>query len=71
MTIGAREQKVMDVGGTRYDAVTMKYECQNCAGCAFVGAPLTCAIAGCLPAERDDGMYAIWMRRITNTPVEA
>lgn len=68
---GERAQKTINVGGTIYDAVILpKNEC-SCDGCAFRSDQQLCSAVGCMPSERDDGLLAIWKRRITNTPVEA
>ena len=69
--MGARAQKTINVGGTIYDAVILPKNVFSCHGCAFHSETLSCEAVGCMPSDRDDGLLAIWKRRITNTPVEA
>jgi hypothetical protein len=63
------EQKTINVDGVIYDAVTFTQGSVSCVGCELPG--MACAMTACYPGERDDGLWAIWKRRITNTPVEA
>jgi hypothetical protein len=65
---GARAQKTINADGVIYDAVTFKQGAISCLGCELPG--MVCAQTACYPGERDDGLWAIWKRRITNTPVE-
>jgi hypothetical protein len=65
------EQKVINVSGVIYDAVILPKNQFGCEGFAFSANGISCLGAGCLPVERDDGMYAIWKRRITHSSVEA
>jgi hypothetical protein len=62
------EQKVINVNGVIYDAVTSRSTMISCAGCEFH--VVACHLVGCYPGERADKMWAIWKRRITNTPAE-
>ncbi len=64
------EQKVIKVAGVIYDAVILPKNQFGCEGCAFSPNGISCPGVGCLPAERDDRMYAIWKRRITHSPAE-
>jgi hypothetical protein len=68
---GERAQKTINVGGTIYDAVILPKDVFGCDGCAFRSDQERCSSVGCMPSERDDGLLAIWKRRITHTPVEA
>ena len=64
---GERSQKVTNVDGVIYDAVTFRSP-GSCMGCEL---PLrACNKVACYPGERDDRLWAIWKRRSTNTPVE-
>jgi len=63
------EQKTINVDGVIYDAVTFTKITLSCVGCEMPG--MACVMTACYPGERDDGLWAIWKRRITNTPVEA
>jgi hypothetical protein len=67
---GRYEQKTINSDGVIYDVVTLKrIPAKSCLGCELPG--MSCYRVGCYPFERDDGLWAIWKRRITNTPVEA
>jgi hypothetical protein len=62
------EQKVINVNGVIYDAVTSRSTTISCAACELP--VLYCDRVGCYPGERADKMWTIWKRRITNTPAE-
>ena len=66
---GRTEQTTSNADGVIYDAGTVKQGAISCLGCELPG--MVCAQTACYPGERDDGLWAIWKRRITNTPVEA
>ena len=66
--MSVRAQTTIDVNGVPYDAVTFKQAALCCVGCALSGR--ACWDVGCYPDHRADGLWAIWKRRITDTPVE-
>ena len=65
---GERSQKVTNVDGVIYDAVTFRgwTDCRWC----DLSSTVACDRVGCFPEDRDDRLWAIWKRRVTNTPVE-
>jgi hypothetical protein len=67
--MGNKAQTMVCVAGTIHDAVILPEREFCCEGCDLRFP--TCALVGCVPMDRADGRFAIWKRRVTNTPVEA